>query len=124
MAAAVASSVLAAPAASGKDAALAAGDWRRAAALGASAADVVRALQARGRAPGADPDASVVTISAQGDDVAVTPLEPLPPLPADLRNDHARTANLGGSGFQFTARPGAIILYPASAQSFESNTAR
>jgi hypothetical protein len=107
-----------APAPSATAAALAAGDWRSAAQLGASAADVVRALQARGQAADAVPEESVVTIDP-GNRVEVVALKPLPPLPGDTVQGERRTERLAGSGFAFSARHGAITLYPADAQTFE-----
>jgi hypothetical protein len=91
---------------------LAAGDWRKAAELGASAAEVVRALQVQGRFADMVPAESVVTIGADNG-VEVVALKPLPPLsPADTVGAGARTASLSGTGFAFTAKAGAIILYP------------
>jgi hypothetical protein len=113
----ITSSAFAVPVPSAKQAALDAGDWRRAAELGASAGDVVRALQAKGQFAGLAPERSVVTIGPDNR-VAAVALEPLPALPADVAGAHARTAGLSGSGFTFTARAGSIILYPAYAQSF------
>jgi hypothetical protein len=111
------SSAFAAPAPSAKAAALAAGDWRTAAQRGASAADIVRALQARGLETGAVPEESAVTIGADNQ-VDVVALQPLPPLPADIAAS-GRTAGLSGSGFTFAAsRAQAIILYPADAATF------
>ena len=111
---------VAAPAAPARAAALDAGDWRRAAELGASAADVVRALQARGQFADVVPGEAVVTIGPDNG-VEVVALKPLPPLePADVGKPSVRTADLSGSGFAFTARWGAIVLYPAYAQSFGS----
>jgi beta-lactamase regulating signal transducer with metallopeptidase domain len=98
-----------------KRAALAAGDWRKAAMAGATAADVVRALQARGREKGVDPDQAVVVI-ALDDTVEVTPLKRLPSL-ADAGKG-GRTAELRGAGFGFSAKPGTIILYPPEANTF------
>ena len=107
-----------APAPTPKAAALSAGDWRRAAGLGASAAEVVRALQAKGRFADIVPDEAVVTIDPDNT-VDVVALKPLPPLTVPgATGPGVRTAGLSGSGFAFTAKPGAIILYPAFAQSF------
>lgn len=104
---------IAAPARSALDVALHAGDWRKAAELGASASDVVRAAQARGQFADLKPAEAVVTIGPDNrlDAVALKPLPPLGPAGAD-----AGTANLSGSGFAFGAGRGAIILYPAFAQ--------
>jgi hypothetical protein len=118
----ITSAAVAAPAPSAKQAALAAGDWRLAARLGASAADVVRALQAKGELAGLVPDQSVVTIGPNNRVDAVA-LEPLPPLPADVAGPDVRTAGLSGSGFAFAAGPDAIILYPAYAQPFAARGA-
>ena len=112
---------IAAPARSDLNAALHAGDWRRAAQLGASAADVVRAAQARGQFAELKPAEAVVTIGPDNrlDAVALKPLPPLGPTGPD-----ARTANLSGSGFAFGAGRGAIILYPAFGQAaFEPSVA-
>jgi hypothetical protein len=95
--------------------ALHAGDWHRAGELGASAADVVRALQARGQFTDMVAAESVVTIGADNS-VSVVPLKPLPPLSAGDTGNAASTASLSGTGFAFTAKAGAIILYPAYAQ--------
>jgi hypothetical protein len=113
---------VAAPASSSaKDAALDAGDWRRAAELGASASDVVRALQARGQLADMVPGESVVTIGPDNG-VNVVALKPLPPLaPADTAGKDVRTAGLSGSGFAFGAKPDSIVLYPAYAQTFAPN---
>jgi hypothetical protein len=100
-----------------KSAALASGDWREAAALGATAAEVLRALQARGEFGDLAPEEAVVTIRPDNTIEAVA-LEPLPPLPADVARAGARTAGLSGSGFTFAAGRGSIILYPAYAASF------
>ncbi|HEX3700643.1 MAG TPA: hypothetical protein VHV27_08215 [Phenylobacterium sp.] len=108
------------PAPSARQAALAAGDWRRAAELGASAADVVRGLQAKGGFAEMVPAESVVTIGPDNR-VEVVALKPLPSLDAaDTAGKAVRTTGLGGSGFAFTARWGSIILYPAYARSFAS----
>lgn len=117
--------ILSAPAAvaapSATAAALHAGDWHRAAELGASAADVIRALQARGRFTDMAPTECVVTIAADNAVDAVA-LKPLPPLdPADAKGS---TARLSGTGFAFTAKPGAITLYPAYAQASFAPTGR
>jgi hypothetical protein len=114
---AIASAAAAAPVPSAKEAALSAGDWRRAAELGASAADVVRALQVKGQLADMVPEESVVTIGPNNR-VEVVALKPLPALPVDRSGTQLRTAGLSGSGFAFTAKPGSIILYPAYAQSF------
>jgi hypothetical protein len=106
-----------APVPSGKAAALEAGDWRKAAELGATAAEIARALRARGRFADVAPEKAVVTIRPDGS-VDVVALEPLPPLPADAAAAGARTADLSGSGFAFTAGPNSIVLYPAYARSF------
>jgi hypothetical protein len=116
----VAVTALAAPATvaapSAKAAALAAGAWRKAAELGASAAEVVHALQAKGRFTDMIAAESVVTIGADNG-VEVVALKPLPPLaPGDMAGAGVRTADLSGTGFAFTAKPGAIILYPIYAQ--------
>ncbi|WP_329655852.1 hypothetical protein [Phenylobacterium sp.] len=113
----IAFAAAAAPVPSAKEAALTAGDWHRAAELGASAADVVRALQAKGLLADIVPDESVVTIGPNNR-VGVVALKPLPALPAAWSGTPVRTAGLSGSGFAFTAKPGSIILYPAYAQSF------
>ena len=105
---------VAAPGSSPKAAALAAGDWRGAAELGASAADIVRALQAQGKDIDLVPEEAVVTIGPDNR-VDVVALRPLPPLPADL-SASARTAELSGTGFTFGAKRGSIVLYPASAR--------
>jgi|GEM_PF-6135924 hypothetical protein len=97
--------------------ALAKGDWRRAAEFGASAADVVRALQAKGRFTDMVPEEAVVSIGPDNSVDAVD-LKPLPPLPADVAAGAGRTAGLSGPGFSFAARPGSITLYPADAPSF------
>jgi hypothetical protein len=117
VAALIASGAAAASAPATKDAALAAGNWRRAAELGASAADVVRALQARGEFRELVPDESVVTIGPDNRVEAVA-LPPLPPLPSDAAGPNARTRWLSGSGFAFGAARGSTILYPAFAGSF------
>ena len=113
---------VAAPARSAMDVALHAGDWRRAAQLGASASDVVRALQARGQFTNTKPGEAVVTISPDNG-LNVVDLKPLPPLnAADTAGKDVRTAGLSGSGFAFGAKPGSIILYPAYARtSFAPN---
>jgi beta-lactamase regulating signal transducer with metallopeptidase domain len=95
--------------------ALRAQDSRKAAMLGASAADIVRALQAKGREKGLDPEQAVVSIDAAGK-VEVTPMKPLPALGADSAGGH--TIGLGGSGFSFGVKPGTITLYPKGATSF------
>jgi hypothetical protein len=95
--------------------ALHAGDWHRAGELGASAADVVRALQARGQFIDMVPAEAVVTIGADNA-VSVVALKPLPPLSAGDTGKAVSTANLSGTGFAFTAKAGAIILYPTYAQ--------
>lgn len=103
--------------------ALATGDWRRAAALGANAGEVMRALQAKGRFGGANPDEAVVTIAADGR-IDVTPMKPLPLL--GKPGEEPRSANLGGTGFAFSAARDTIILYPSDARTFEparTNTA-
>jgi hypothetical protein len=105
-----------APSSSAKAAALQAGDWRHAAQLGASAAEVVRALHAKGRFSDVAPDEAVVTIRADNT-IDVVALKPLPPLPGGT-TAAARTVGLSGSGFAFSAKPGSIILYPANAQTF------
>jgi hypothetical protein len=114
---AIASAAVAAPGPSGKTATLAAGDWHRAAELGATAADVVRALQAKGAFADMVPEESVVTIGPDNR-VDVVALAPLPALPAETAEAPGRTAGLSGSGFAFGAQRGSIILYPAYAQSF------
>ena len=96
-------------------AALHAGDWHRAGELGATAADVVRALQARGQFTDMVPAESVVTIGADNA-VSVVALKPLPPFIASDSGKAVRTASLSGTGFAFTAKAGAIILYPSYAQ--------
>jgi len=119
----IAPAAIAAPASPAHDAAvakadaLAKGDWRRAAELGASAADVVRALQAKGRFADMVPEEAVVSIGPDNSVDAVD-LKPLPPLPADLAAGAGRTAGLSGPGFSFAARPGSITLYPADAPTF------
>jgi hypothetical protein len=112
----IAPAALAAPPPPARQAALAAGDWLKAAQLGATAAEVVRALQAKGRFTDADPADAVVTISPDNE-VDVVEIKPLPPLPGDL-GSKAQTAGLSGSGFEFGAKSGAIVLYPASADTF------
>jgi hypothetical protein len=107
-----------------KAAALAAGDWRAAARMGASAAEVVRALQARGELADIVADEAVVTIGLDNHVDAVD-IKPLPPLPADVATPGVRTAGLSGSGFEFTARPGSIVLYPpGSAEAFAAPSGR
>ena len=107
----VAPAALARTAPSAKDAALHDGDWRSAAEAGASAAEVVRALQARGRFADRVPARSVVTIRADNS-VDVVALEPLPSLErAGVAGKDMRTVGLSGSGFTF-ANPDAIVLYP------------
>ena len=98
---------------SAMNAALDRGDWRAAAQLGASASDVVRALQARGQFAAMKPGEAVVTISPDNG-VSVVALAPLPPL--DPARTDVRTVSLSGSGFAFGAARGAIILYPAYAK--------
>ena len=107
---------VAAPELTPKQTALAAGDWRKAAQLGASAAEVVRALQVKGQFADADPEDAVVTIGADNA-VEVVEIKPLPPLPADVAGAHTR--GLSGSGFAFTAPSGSIVLYPADADTFD-----
>ena len=104
------------PASPARQAALDAGDWRKAAELGASAAEVVHALQAKGRFTDTDPSDAVVTIGPDNE-VDVVEIKPLPPLPGDL-GSRAQTAGLSGSGFDFAAKAGSIILYPADADTF------
>lgn len=115
----IAPAAVAARPSSGKAAALDAGDWRGAAELGASAADVVRALQARGQFTNMVPGESVVTIGPDNG-VSVVALKPLPTLdPADTAGKHVRTAHLSGSGFFFAAaKQGSVILYPPFADIF------
>lgn len=74
-------------------AALATEDWRSAAFLGATAADIVRALQARGRYTDINPDTAVVVITQDGAINAVYALRPLPPLPGAAAG---ASVNLGG----------------------------
>ena len=119
----IGSAAIAGPAPSAKEAALEAGDWHRAAELGASASDVVHALQARGRFADAAPGESVVTVD-QNNDVAVVAVMPLPDLPAGTAGSRVTTANLSGSGFSFGAKRGSIVLYPEYAKSFASTHAR
>lgn len=115
-----ASVAIASPSPAAKDA-LVAGDWRSAAALGASAADVVRALLEKGRIRDAVPEQSVVTINPDNS-VEVVALRPLPDLDRAIVGPNARTAKLHGTGFTFTAKRGSIILYPAYATgSFAAN---
>jgi hypothetical protein len=115
LALALGSAAAAAPPLAPRDAALKAGDWRRAAELGASAADVVRAVQAKGRFADMVAEESVVTIGPDNS-LDVVALKPLPPLDGAASGD--RTAGLSGSGFAFSANAGSIVLYPTYAQSF------
>lgn len=109
-----AATALAAP--STKAAALAAGDWLTASKLGASAAEVVTALQAKGQYSDEVPTEAVVVISPDNT-VEVVGMKPLPPLPGHAAG-RADTANLSGSAFDFGARPGSVILYPPEATTF------
>jgi hypothetical protein len=106
----------AAPPLQARQAALDAGDWLKAAKLGATAAEVLRALQAKGRFTDADSADAVVTISPDNE-VDVVEIKPLPPLPGDL-GAKAQTAGLSGSGFDFGAKAGSIVLYPPDATTF------
>ncbi len=74
-------------------AALATEDWRSAAFLGATAADIVRAEQAKGRYTDINPDTAVVVITQDGAINAVYALRPLPPLPGTATG---AIVNLGG----------------------------
>jgi hypothetical protein len=119
----IGSAAIAGPAHSTKEAALEAGDWHRAAELGASASEVVHALQARGKVADAVAGESVVTVD-QDNEVDVVAVVPLPDLPAETHGSRVSTANLSGSGFAFGAKRGSIVLYPEYAKSFAATGAR
>lgn len=123
MALSIGSAAIAGPTHSTKEAALEAGDWHRAAELGASASEVVQALQTRGKFADALPGESVVTVD-QDNQVDVVAVMPLPDLPAEPDGSRVSTSNLSGSGFAFGAKRGSIVLYPEYARSFAATGAR
>jgi len=93
--------------------ALAKADFAQAAGLGATAADVLRAAQAKGRFLDLDPAMAEVVIAADGtilDAYAMRPLPPLVGVPAD-----ARTVEFEGTSDAFVGRGAAYILRPAGA---------
>lgn len=89
--------------------ALESGDWPAAAKLGASAADIVRAAQAMGLYPDADPETAVVVISPSGELASVDPLLPLPPLPPEAQGAPTQLSAVD-NGFQYPR--GSIVLRP------------
>ena len=93
-----------------KRSALNAGDWHAAAAQGATASEVVRTLQAKGLYRELNPDQAVVTIGPDNE-VEAMALKPLPAIDGALID--TRTAPLAGTGFEFSRKPGSIVLYPA-----------
>lgn len=92
--------------------ALAEGDFAQAARLGATAADVVRAAQAKGRFRDLDPALAEVVIAADGSILNAYAMRPLPPLAGAAAD--ARTVVFDGTGDSFGyAGAAAYILRPS-----------
>ena len=92
--------------------ALARGDFAQAAGLGATAADVVRAAQAKGRFRDLDPAMAEVVIAADGSILNAYAMRPLPPLAGATAD--ARTVEFDGTGDSFGyAGAAAYILRPS-----------
>jgi hypothetical protein len=91
--------------------ALARGDFAQAAELGATAADVVRAAQAKGRFRDLDPALAEVVIAADGSILNAYAMRALPPLAGATAD--ARTVEFDGTGDSFGYAGAAYILRPA-----------